>query len=275
MMPKSLKIGLLHLAPTLGAVDANRALIESGTSVAAGLGADWILSGELVVCGYRFAPVLGTGWIGEQPDLWMRRLCHLNAELGVVSFVSHPERSASGQLFNSLFVIGHDGRLLGRQRKRHPTPVSEGWANRGEMGRPVAVDDLKFGLLVCADAYSAEPANGLRAAGAQMLISSAAWWPGQWGPNGEWEARTLDTGLPLVVCNRTGRDGESHMAGAESVIVDRGMKLLTLQADESTVFVVKCAIDDGHIASCELVATAPLWRRTARTSRNPEASMTG
>jgi 5-aminopentanamidase len=256
-MTKSLKIGLLHLAPGLGALDINRALIESGTRTAAGLGAEWIVSGELVVCGYRFAPVLGTDWIGEQPDLWMRRLCELDAELGVVSFVSHPERDrTSAGLFNSLFVIGRDGRLLGRQRKLHPTPVSEGWANRGEPDRPIVVDGLRVGLLVCADAYAAEPAIRLRAAGAQLLVSSAAWWPGQWGPNGEWEARTRETGLPLIVCNRTGRDGESHMVGAESVIVDRGMKLLTLRAAESTVFVVKCEIDHGHIASCELVTKA-------------------
>jgi 5-aminopentanamidase len=266
-MTKSLKIGLLHLAPTLGAVDANRALIESGTRVAAGLGADWILSGELVVCGYRFASVLGTGWIGEQPDLWMRRLCDLNAELGVVSFVSHSERdSASGRLFNSLFVIGHEGRLLGRQRKLHPTPVSEGWANRGEMGRPIVVDDLKVGLLVCADAYAADPARRLRDAGAQLFVSSAAWWPGEWGPNGEWEARTLDTGLPLIVCNRTGRDNDSDMTAAESVIVDRGMKLLTLRSADSTVFVVECLLGDGHLAACELVASAAVAASTAPVS---------
>ena len=46
-MTKSLKIGLLHLAPELGALDANRALIESGTRIAAGLGADWVVSGDL------------------------------------------------------------------------------------------------------------------------------------------------------------------------------------------------------------------------------------
>jgi N-carbamoylputrescine amidase len=254
---RSLRIALLHLAPTLGALDANRVLIESGTRAAADLGAEWIVSGELVVCGYRFTSVLGTDWIGEQPDPWMRRLCALDAELGVVSFVSHPERDrAGGRLFNSLFALGRDGRLLGRQRKLRPTPVSEAWAARGNLGRPIVVDGLRVGLLVCADAYSAEPALRLRAAGAQLLVSSAAWWPGRWGPNGEWEARTLDTGLPLIVCNRTGRDGASHMGGAESVIVDRGRKLLTLRAAESTVFVVECEIDRGHIASCELLATA-------------------
>jgi predicted amidohydrolase len=256
---KSLKIGLLHLAPTLGALDANRALIESGTRLAAGHGAAWVVSGELVVPGYRFEPVLGTDWIAEQPDLWMRRLGELGAELGVVSFVSHPERdSAGGRLFNSLFVIARDGRLLGRQRKLRPTPISEGWASAGDLGRPVLVDGLRVGLLVCADAYEAEPARRLRAAGAQLLVSSAAWWPGEWGPNGEWEARTRDTGLPLIVCNRSGRDGESWMSDAESAIVDRGVKLLSLRSPDSAVFVVECLIDDGHVATCELVATAPV-----------------
>ena len=266
-MTKSLRIALLHLAPTLGALDANRALIESGTRVAAGLGADWIVSGELVVSGYRFAPLLGTEWIGEQPDVWMRRLGALGAKLGVVSFLSPPERDiASGRLFNSLFVIGREGRLLGRQRKLHPTPLGEGWASPGELGRPVLIDGLWVGLLVCADAYPAEPALDLRDAGAQLLVSSAAWWPGEWGPKGEWEARTLDTGLPMIVCNRTGRDSESQMIDAESVVVDRGLKLLTLRAADSTVFVVDCLIHDGHIGYCAVVATAPVTATTAAVS---------
>jgi 5-aminopentanamidase len=263
-MTKSLKIGLLHLAPKLGALEANRALIEPATRMAAGLGADWVVSGELVVPGYRFAPLLGTEWIGEQPDVWMCRLGKLSAEVSVVSFVSHPEREgASGRLFNSLFVIGRNGRLLGRQRKLRPTPISEGWASGGALARPILVDGLQVGLLVCADAYDAEPALRLRAAGARLLVSSAAWWPGEWGPNGEWEARTRDTGLPLIVCNRSGRDGESDMVGAESVIVDRGVKLLTLRSADSTVFVVECLIDEGHIVTCELVATAPVTATTA------------
>jgi omega-amidase len=268
-MTRSLKVALLHLAPELGAVDRNRALIESGTGVAAELGADWVISGELVVPGYRFEGLIGTDWIDEQPDLWMRRLAQLSANAGVVSFVSHPERDATNrQLFNSLFVIGRDGRILGRHRKLHPTPGSEDWSSAGEPGRPLPVDGLNVGLLICADAYNPQPAQRLRDAGAQLLVSAAAWWPGRWGPNGEWEARTLDTGLPLIVCNRTGRDHESQMVDAESVIVDRGVKLVTLRSPDSTVFVVDCLISDGHIASCELAASVGLTSRSrVRTHR--------
>jgi omega-amidase len=255
-MTRSLKLAFLHLAPELGALDENRALLESGTRIAARLDAEWVLSGELVVSGYRFAELIGTGWIAEQPDPWLRRLARLNANLGVTSFVSHPERDAtSGRLFNSLFVIGRDGRILGRQSKLYPIPGCETWASPGELHPPVPIDGIRVGLLVCADAYPAQPALRLRDGGAQILISSAAWWPGEWGPKGEWEARTLDTDLPMIVCNRTGRDGKSQMSGAESVIVDRGRKLLTLSSPESVVFVVDCLIRDGHIVMCEVSAT--------------------
>jgi hypothetical protein len=48
------------------------------------------------------------------------------------------------------------------------------------------------------------------------------------------------------------------MVDAESVIVDRGVKLLTLRSPDSIVFVVDCLISDGHIASCELAASVGL-----------------
>lgn len=255
----SVTVAFLHLAPELGAVDRNRSLIEYGTRVAADSGAGWVLSGELVVPGYRFEPLIGTDWIAEQPDRWMRRLARLSAGLGVASFVSHPERErVTGKLFNSLFVIGRNGQVLGRHRKLGPTPGSEDWASAGEPGRPIPVDGIKIGILVCADAYKALPALRLRDSGAQLLVSSAAWWPGEWGPKGEWEARTLDTGLPMIVCNRTGCDHESQLFDSESVVVDRGEKLLTLRATESTAFIVDCRFTEGHIARCELIKSIPL-----------------
>jgi omega-amidase len=256
---RSLTVAFLHLAPELGALDHNRSLIEYGTQVAADSGAEWVLSGELVVPGYRFERLIGTNWIVEQPDSWMRLLARLSSDLGVVSFVSHPEREAvTGKLFNSLFVIGRNGQILGRQRKLHPTPGSEDWSSAGEPGRPILVDGIKVGPLVCADAYKGLPALRLRDAGAQLLVSAAAWWPGEWGPKGEWEARTLDTGLPMIVCNRTGCDHESQLFGSESVVVDRGEKLLTLRARESTAFVVNCSLRHGRMAKCELLTSTVL-----------------
>src|SRR5262250_2250450 len=105
--------------------------------------------------------------------------------------------------------------MLGRQRKLKPTPGSEDWSSAGDPGRPIPVDGITIGPLVRADAYQPPPALRLRDSGAQLLVSAAAWWPGE-------------------------------------CVVDRGEKLLTLRASESTVFIVDCQFSDGHIAKCEL-----------------------
>jgi 5-aminopentanamidase len=255
----SLRVGLLHLAAEAGAIERNRALIEHATTMAAGMGAAWVVSGELVVSGYQFDSLIGTGWITSQPDPWMRGFAELTASLGVVSIVSHPERDeGSGKLFNTLFIIGREGHILGRHQKLHPTPGAEDWSSPGKLGDPVPVDGINVGLLICADAYPPGPALRLRELGAKLLISAAAWWPGDYGPNGEWEARTLDTGLPMIVCNRTGVDGDSQLIDAESVVIDDGRRLATLRSPDSAVFVIECRISGGTIIDCAVVETAYL-----------------
>ncbi len=72
-----------------------------------------------------------------------------------------------------------------------------------------------------------------------MLVSSAAWAPGFHGPNGEWERCTKDTGLPLLVCNRTGPDITLDFTKAESVVVKDGQRRLSMSSDRSTVFVIE------------------------------------
>jgi hypothetical protein len=189
---RSLTVALLHLAPELGALDRNGSLIQYDT---------------------RFEPLIGTNWIAEQPDGWMRRLGRRPA-----------------------------ARLVERRRP----------------GRPIPVDGIKIGLLICADATS-----HCRRSACAMLARSCSSQPRRGGrangrPKGEWEARTLDTGLPMIVCNRTGCDHDTQLFDSESVVVDRGEKLLTLGAPEATAFIVDCRSTHGHIANCELIKAVVL-----------------
>ena len=48
------------------------------------------------------------------------------------------------------------------------------------------------------------------------------------------------------------------MLDAESIIVDRGEKLLTLRAPDSTVFIVDCVFNHGRIATCEAAESVAL-----------------
>jgi 5-aminopentanamidase len=237
----SLRLAFLHLAPISGDLVHNRRLVEDAVTTAAGLGAAWVLTPELCITGYSFADTIGTDWIREAPDPWMAGFGRVVARLGVTVFLSHPERDPrTGALHNSAFVIGLDGSILGTHRKINTLPVgSEAWSTPGELAVPIVVPPVgPVGILVCADAYSPWIAKSLHAQGARLLVSLAAWAPGLHGPNGEWEQCTRDTGLPMLVCNRTGRDRVLDFTPGESVVVKDGERLLALHASDSTIFTV-------------------------------------
>jgi N-carbamoylputrescine amidase len=111
-------MALLHLAPQLGEITQNRQLLETAVHRAAELGADWIITPELWVCGYLFAERIGTDWILPSPDPWMTHFCQMVARLQVTVFLSYPERDPqTDRLYNTVFVIAADGTCLGTHRK--------------------------------------------------------------------------------------------------------------------------------------------------------------
>ena len=237
-----ISVALLHLAPVPGDLAHNRRLVETAVVKAAELGATWIVTPELCVCGYAFAERIGTDWILPQPDPWMQAFCQRTAQLGVTVFLSHPERDAeSAKLHNSVFVISAKGKILGRHRKINTLRVgSEAWSSPGEPAGPIDIAPWgKVGILICADAYSPGNARSLQAQGAQLLISAAAWGPGLHGPNGEWEERTRETGLPLLVCNRTGLDATLDFRLATSAVFSDGQRLLSFQSPHSAIWMIE------------------------------------
>ena len=118
MATTSLRVAFLHLAPVPGDLAGNRRMIETAVTRAAQAGAAWILTPELVVCGYSFVDRIGTGWISPQPDEWMAQMGRLVTRLHMTLFLSHPEQDQrTKQLHNSLFVITPTGPLGGAHRK--------------------------------------------------------------------------------------------------------------------------------------------------------------
>lgn len=237
-----MRIALLHLAPLPGDLVSNRRLVEAAVTTAAGLGAAWIVTPELCICGYDFADQIGVDWILPQPDPWMMNFCHLVAQLQVSVLLSHPERDRqTAKLYNSVFVIAANGTILGTHRKINTLRVgAESWSSPGEQVAPIFIPPVgRVGVLICADAYSPGIAQSLRAQGARLLVSSAAWAPGLHGPNGEWERCTRDTGLSLLVCNRTGPDRVLNFTDAESVIVKDGRRLLSFRSERSAIVTIE------------------------------------
>lgn len=114
---------------------------------------------------------------------------------------------SSGRLYNSVLVIGADGSFLGRRRKVRVVPIpAEAWSSVGEPEGPITVDGIRAGLLIPAlnsTCWTWRRACASRERSFSLLVACT---PGECGPEGVWEARSEETGLTLLVCNRTGEE---------------------------------------------------------------------
>ncbi len=180
----------------------------------------------------------------------MKRLLNITRKKKLVLFLSYPERDKkSGKLHNSLFVLGADGRIAGRHRKIdvHPGPEEE-WSTPGSEIEPVMVDGVMVGLPICADIYEPERALEFKRKGAQMLICPAAWGH-KYGPGDRWEKRTAETGIPLWVCNRTGREKQVDWNKAESIVAKDGRRLLQKAVKHSSLLLFDWDMDNMTLLS--------------------------
>jgi len=250
----SLKIALLHLAPTPGAVERNQSLIETALQSAADAGAEWIVTPELATTGYGFAEFIGTDWIQTQPDAWVREVSTFARKHRLAVFLSVPERREL-KLFNSVIVIDRDGRVAGRHSKINTLAVgSEAWSSPAGPAEAIRLDGFgAVGILICADACSPSISEALANQGARALVSPAAWAPGEHGPGGEWEAISLTTSLPVFVCNRTGKEPVLDFTDGESVVAFGGERVISLASPTSAVFLVDWNYADRRLTGCSRI----------------------
>ena len=254
---RKLRVSFLHLAPVTSDIEHNRRLVERAVNVAADDGADWAITPELCISGYLFMKQIGTDWITPQPDHWMENFCRLVKKRNLSVFLSHPERDpGTDKLYNTVFVINQQGRIVGKHSKIKALGGAESWSTAGTKIGPVECDRVQTGILICADAYKNEVAQALKDSGAELLISPVSWGPGRCGPDGEWEQRSLDTGLPIMVCNRTGEEPEElDYRMAESVVAKNGKRLLSATSDRSVVLSFDWDMDAMELLSQDFERT--------------------
>ncbi len=244
---RKIKIALLHLLPISGDIQYNQDLIERAVKRAAEKNVDWIITPELAVSGLQFSRSIGTDWIQQQPDEWMNYFRKLVKSLNTNVFIGYPEKTATGELYNSVFVINRNGDLIGRQRKN--ATLSDGWCHSGNSSEVLDLDGIKIGIMICADAYTDKIARSLLKKGAEIIVAPSSWGPGLDGPNGEWEQRSIDTGLPVFVCNRTGEDETVSFWEAESLIIRNGKRLLAHKSEQSAILTFEWNLEKMDLIS--------------------------
>ncbi len=260
-----MKVALAQINPTVGDIPGNARLIAEAARAAHAQGARLVLAPELALTGYPPEDLL------LRPAFMAacaRAVDALAGELaslaGLTVVVGHPHaldgvgdvRSKSMTLhrrFNAASVL-QAGRVAGTYCKRE-LPNYQVFDERRYFvsGRDVGLgplvfesEGIKFGLLICEDAWFDEPARAARDAGAQVLcVLNAS--PFHQDKAGEREARMAEraraVGLPLLYAHLVGGQDEVVFDGASFALDATGRVRARAASFETAVALVELAAD--------------------------------
>ena len=252
--PDVIRIAIAHLSPTPGAFASNTADIKRAIRVAHRHDAQWVLTGELAESGYEFAGKVTPSSLPSYPDPWLRRIAAVSRRTATTVFLGLPTRT--GQTLHNAVVAIDEGRVVAQHAKVNVlSGPNENWAQPGT-DAVMHVDGVTIGYYVCADAANRALTRSYQRQGAQILLSSAAWYPSRtMGPLPFWRSVTRRTGLPFVVANTTGMKGSIDFRNSASGVFVHGVAVVKERASRPRLVVVDW---DRHQRRITAVGTYPL-----------------
>ncbi|MCW5731807.1 MAG: NAD+ synthase [Alphaproteobacteria bacterium] len=222
-MTDHLAIALAQANPTVGDIPGNLAMIRRCRAEAAAAGADLVLFGELVVCGYPPEDLVLKPRLQEDCRRAVEALAADTADGGPAMIVGAPW-SDQGRLYNAALLL--DGGKIAAARYKHDLPNYGVFDEKrvfapGPLPGPVVFRGVRLGLMVCEDMWFPDAAECLAETGAELLLV----------PNGSpFEdgktdarvnlavARVKETGLPLAYLNQVGGQDELIFDGGSFVL---------------------------------------------------------
>ncbi len=270
-----MRVALLQINPTVGDLDGNAYLIAEAARAAWQQGARVALAPELALCGYPPEDLLLRPAFLAACAAALEGLARTLADCdGLHLVVGHPWDGGAGRqanhgqgrtheddprsksvsvprVFNAASVLA--GGLVAATYCKRELPNYQVFDERRYFvsGRdagfaPVvfAAGGLKFGVLICEDAWFDEPAALARAAGADVLcVINAS--PFHLGKPAEREARmsqrALATGLPLLYAHMTGGQDEVVFDGGSFALDAHGTVVARSALFDSTTLMLEMA----------------------------------
>lgn len=141
-----------------------------------------------------------------------------------------------GKPHNSAIVLDTNGNIAYFHHKlKIMRGETEGWAACSNNIGLAAIGNTKVGLLVCSDTWYEENGEIYGSLGAELMITIAAWPDaGCGGPPPEAWKRCCRAsgGVPLIVCNQTGRFF-MDCSEAESALLEKGEIICSYKGEEA------------------------------------------
>jgi predicted amidohydrolase len=207
-----------QFASSPGDVGANIALIRAQAAEAAARSAVLIVFPELCLSGYLGAEDVKRCALGVD-SAEVRALAGAAKDIGIALCFGFAEKSADGEVYNSMMYVDAAGVVGSVYRKVHLFEGESRWARAGGSFTGFDAGPFRAGLWICYDTRFPEAARTLAVDGVTCVLAGTAWL----GPAEEWElavrARAMDNGMYVAGAALQGGSGGQECHGS-SLIAD-------------------------------------------------------
>ena len=240
----TLKIAIAQINATVGDLAGNAARVLEFAERAKALGADVLLTPELVLCGYPPEDLL------LREDFYTACEHELDALAtavkGIDVLVGHPV-VRNGSCFNAATLISNGVRVATYHKQRLPNYEvfdEERYFESGTEACVLTIKGVRCAINICADVWEAGTADQAREAGAEILLvlNASPYHIGKQKLRAEvLRERIVATGLPVVYANLVGGQDELVFDGGSFALDSRGEVRCQLPKFEEALVVVDFA----------------------------------
>ncbi len=246
-----MRVGLAQLNTRVGAIDANtKKIIDCAARARDELNCDLVLFPELALCGYPPEDLVLHRGLRSRVEAAFAKV--KDGARGIALYLGYPEYDGD-VIYNSAALV-RDGQVLANHRKRalpnYAVFDEKRYFQPGDRATVVDLDGVRFGLLVCEDAWVTEPSRGAAAAGAAaiLVINGSPFHMAQQDLREQaLAARARDTSLPLVYLNMVGGQDELVFDGGSFVVDAGGAVQFRAPSFAEDLYVVELDLDGGRV----------------------------
>ncbi len=220
-----MQIAIAQFNATVGDLTGNADKIIALSNTAKAHGASLIVTPELGLCGYPPEDLLFREDFIVANQKVLTRIAQ--SITGITVIIGHPHYE-NGKLYNAASIL-QDGKITATYHKQVLPNYSvfdeERYFEADEKPFVFELEDIQFGLLICADGWEPEPAQKAKAAGAEFLLSLNASPYHMDKLEVRYEVlidRVKETGLPFLYANLVGGQDELVFDGASFVLNSQG-----------------------------------------------------
>ena len=150
----------------------------------------------------------------------------------------YPERSADGQIYNSVQLIDAQGQRLLNYRKTHLFgELDHNMFRAGaDAFHVVELNGWKLGLLICYDLEFPENTRRLALAGAELiLVPTANMAPYDFVAEVTVRSRAFENQCYVAYANYCGHEGDIHYCGKSSIAAPNGQQVALAEQNEALI----------------------------------------